>query len=154
MNRDGSEAGDECRAALRLASPLRRKRVAMKKRKAFTLVELLVVIGIIALLIGILLPALNRARQQAIQLKCQANLHSMGIALNMYVSQYHFYPGHVAKAGGRDAAVWPPRLRNMLGNRPQATQGIFYCPAQEPGFQWQILTGAPGGRFANTTDEK
>jgi prepilin-type processing-associated H-X9-DG protein/prepilin-type N-terminal cleavage/methylation domain-containing protein len=94
--------------------------------KGFTLVELLVVISIIAMLIGILLPALNKARQQAKKLICTSNMRQVGIAAQAYIidSENRLPPSscHITNPD----QYWLRVLSKYTGE-----QLLFHCPSDK-----------------------
>lgn len=114
-------------------------------RRAFTLVELLVVIGIIAILMGLLLPALGGARKSAQTVQCASNLRQLATGWQMYANQNKriSVPGRLPTSGTPDGVYdldngeqYRPRWYELLG----AVQGIYACknPTKIENDSWTI----------------
>ena len=113
-------------------------------RPAFTLVELLVVITIIGMLIGLLLPAISRAREEGRRIKCTDSQRQLALALQQYEGSHHGYPGWRNTVTGTTLTVsWLTMLLPYIehgdmwqkvkaGTLPTTYLSLLTCPSDPP----------------------
>ncbi len=143
------------------------------RTKAFTLVELLVVIGILALLISMLLPALNKARQQANSVQCLSNLRQVGQIVHLYAAEnqgrlpynYIAWPDGERKGAGwalmvgagylKSSELHTERIKRAGGGTASNifTNDVLTCPTAINEIKWgaqAVGAGTVKGRFRNS----
>ncbi|HZZ41673.1 MAG TPA: prepilin-type N-terminal cleavage/methylation domain-containing protein [Tepidisphaeraceae bacterium] len=115
------------------------------RKRGFTLVELLVVIGIIALLIGILVPTLNRAREASLRVACASNLRQFGLVYQMYANNYKDYAplGYIVNSNliqknwnylaflNRNGIARTTLMGWLVDARLISDGKAFFCPAEK-----------------------
>jgi prepilin-type N-terminal cleavage/methylation domain-containing protein len=108
------------------------QRCPRDQKAGFTLIELIVVIGIIAILAGLLMPALAQAKDRSRTIKCVSNEKQMGIGMELYIQDYGYYPSGRQK----DVTQWDLCVGTYAGGKAdmltlEARTALFACRKSE-----------------------
>ena len=122
------------------------KEIIKMQRKNFTLIELLVVIAIIAILAGMLLPALNKARDKGRTLKCLSNLKQMGTAGQSYANSYNDVWVPYQVSNGADRWYLSKAFKDQLG---VSVQDAYWLPNY-----WPVNILCPLATYSQSTNKK
>lgn len=108
---------------------------ARQRRRGMTLIELLAVIGIIGMLLAILIPAVQYAREAARRSNCLSNLRQVGMAMQMYVDQQGSFGVFPFAASLPSVTPDRPDLVDVLGPFIENSKKTFHCPSDEVYFE-------------------